>query len=346
MEINGHVILEDTRDILIELRKQLDINGIKRFDKLIQSGDNLQTNCPFHKNGQERKPSFGINIKTGECHCFGCGWAGTFSEMISNCFGKDDFGVYGDKWLVKNFLSVQVESREDIELNFDRHTKPSKVGRDNLDSRGCNIIVRDNYISEEELDSYRYIHPYMYKRRLTDEIIEIFDIGYDKNTKCITFPVRDIYGNTLFVARRSVNSKFFNYPSGAEKPVYGLYELKEMSTYESETLDGVKTTVTNYPQEVIICESMIDALTCWVYGKYAVALNGLGNDLQYKQLNNMPCRKFILATDMDEAGTRARQRLKQKLSNKIVTEYVWDINIAKDINDMSKEYFDSLREMF
>lgn len=322
MEVNNHVILDDTQDILIELRKQLELNGVKRFAKFIDSGNNIQTNCPFHKEGQERKPSFGINKKTGECHCFGCGWSGTLSEMISNCFGKDDFGVYGNKWLIRNFLSVAVESRPDIDVDFCRRKKITSETK--------------KYISEQELDSYRYTHPYMYKRKLTDEIIDLFDIGYDKNTECITFPNRDINGNCLFVARRSVKTKFFNYPQDVEKPVYGLYECNICA----------KTIKNWFPDEIIICESMIDALTCWVYGKYAVALNGTGNENQFKTLRNMPNRKFILATDMDEAGLKARERIRQSLGNKIVTEYVWDINVAKDINDMNKEYFNSLKEVF
>ena len=322
MEVNNHVILDDTQDILIELRKQLELNGVKRFAKFIDSGNNIQTNCPFHKEGQERKPSFGINKKTGECHCFGCGWSGTLSEMISNCFGKDDFGVYGNKWLIRNFLSVAVESRPDIDVDFCRRKKITSETK--------------KYISEQELDSYRYTHPYMYKRKLTDEIIDLFDIGYDKNTECITFPNRDINGNCLFVARRSVKTKFFNYPQDVEKPVYGLYECNICA----------KTIKNWFPNEIIICESMLDALTCWVYGKYAVALNGTGNENQFKTLRNMPNRKFILATDMDEAGLKARERIRQSLGNKIVTEYVWDINVAKDINDMNKEYFDSLKEVF
>ena len=322
MEVNNHVILDDTQDILIELRKQLELNGVKRFAKFIDSGNNIQTNCPFHKEGQERKPSFGINKKTGECHCFGCGWSGTLSEMISNCFGKDDFGVYGNKWLIRNFLSVAVESRPDIDVDFCRRKKITSETK--------------KYISEQELDSYRYTHPYMYKRKLTDEIIDLFDIGYDKSTECITFPNRDINGNCLFIARRSVKTKFFNYPQDVEKPVYGLYECNICA----------KTIKNWFPDEIIICESMIDALTCWVYGRYAVALNGTGNENQFKTLRNMPNRKFILATDMDEAGLKARERIRQSLGNKLVTEYVWDINVAKDINDMSKEYFDSLKEVF
>lgn len=318
MEINGHVILADTQDILIELKRELALNGVDRFARIVASGRNYQTNCPFHKDGKEKKPSFGINKQTGECHCFGCGWSGTFTEMISNCFGKNDFGLFGEKWLVKNFLSVAVESRPELNLNINRDK----------------IVEQKQFVSEAELDSYRYYHDYMYERKLTNEIIEMFDIGYDKNTNCITFPVRDIDGNTVFVARRSVQTKFFNYPMNVEKPVYGLYEL-----YHSEAGDL-------FPSEVIICESMIDALTCWVYGRPAVALNGLGNDLQFKQLNRMPCRKFILATDMDEAGLKARKRIKSNIKSKLVTEYIWDLNVAKDINDMSKDYFDNLREIY
>ena len=328
MEVNNHVILDDTQDILIELRKQLELNGVKRFAKFIDSGKNIQTNCPFHKEGQERKPSFGINKNTGECHCFGCGWSGTLSEMISNCFGKDDFGVYGNKWLIRNFLSVAVESRPDIDVDFCRRKKITSETK--------------KYISEQELDSYRYIHPYMYKRKLTDEIIDLFDIGYDKSTECITFPNRDINGNCLFIARRSVKTKFFNYPQDVEKPVYGLYELNATRNVNGHTVHILP----NFPNEIIICESMLDALTCWVYGKYAVALNGTGNENQFKTLRNIPNRKFILATDMDEAGLKARERIRQSLGNKLVTEYVWDINVAKDINDMNKEYFDSLKEVF
>ena len=324
IEVNNQYITADEKDIIIELRKQLDLKGIKRFSKIIVSGDNIQTNCPFHHEGQERKPSFGIltkqkgKEKAGTCHCFACGWTGSFAEMISNIFGYDDLGLYGGKWLIRNFLTVQIESRPDILDDPDFIRKQCMIHP-----------INKSYVDEIELDSYRQYHPYMWKRKMTPEVVDLFDVGYDKKTDCITFPIRDINGNCVFVARRSVKTKFFNYPENVEKPVYGLYELSMQIPY---------------PDEVIICESMIDAITCWVYGKYAVALNGLGNDLQFRQLRQMPNRKFILATDMDSAGQKARIRLKGQLDNKLVSEYIWDIKMAKDINDMTKEQFLSLKE--
>lgn len=322
MEINGHILNAELEDILEELRRQMSLNGYQYLQKEPkQSGNSLQIQCPYHSNGQERNRSAGIRMKDGILHCFACNQVHTLPEVISYCFGHEDDerGKWGWRWLVKNFAVIEVEERKDVSLDFDRNTR--------------SIDECTSFIQEVELKKYRYIHPYMYKRRLTDDIIELFDIGYDKNTKCITFPVRDINGNCLFIARRSVKYKFFQYPEGVEKPLYGLYELSQLQ---------------KYPDEIIICESMLDALTCWVYGKYAVALNGLGNDLSITQIRKLPCRKVILATDKDDAGKKARIRLRKELNNKIVTEldYRTYPDHAKDINDMTREEFYTLGEVF
>ena len=89
---------------------------------------------------------------------------------------------------------------------------------------------------------------------------------------------------------------------------------------------------------------MLDALVFWTVGKYAVALNGTGNELQFKQLNELPCRKFILATDMDIAGQKARKRLRDNIKNKMITEYLFPQG-RKDANDCTKEELLSLQEI-
>ena len=314
-------------DILTELVSQLRVNNIPLIAKQRDSGEHIQITCPYHANGMERRPSAGIRKSDGILHCFACGEIHTLPEVISHCFGHDEdlMGTWGWTWLLKNFAITQVEERKDVELDFSRDKKASN-------NNGV-VIRSNNYISDEELDKYRYIHPYMKKRGLTDEIIDLFDIGYDDTSKCITFPVRDIKGNCLFVARRSVNTKFFNYPEGVEKPLYGLYELSRLE---------------KFPDEVYICESMLDALTIWCYNKYAVALNGLGNELSIAQIKKLPCRKVILATDKDDAGKKARIRLRKEINNKIVTQldYRTYPDHAKDMNDMTREEFYALGEVF
>ena len=317
MQINGVIFNVDALDVIYELQSQLHANGIPLLNKIKDAGSNIMITCPYHKDGQERRPSAGIKKDDGTFHCLACGEIHSLQEVISYCFGKDGIvGAWGWTWLLKNFATSSIEERRAVTLDFERNYKHK-----NLDN---------SFITEDELDKYRYIHPYMYKRKLTDEIIELFDVGYDSETDCLTFPVRDILGNTLFIARRSVKSKFFNYPSEAEKPLYGLYEL---DTYGEDV------------KEVIVCESMIDALTCWTYGKYAVALNGLGTELQFNQLRNLHCRKLILATDNDSAGLKARKRIRQNVPNKLITEYILPKG-KKDINELTKEEFENLEELF
>ena len=316
MIINNVPFETDLLTILEELRSQLTANGITLFHSMRDTPDNIQVCCPYHKGGQERRPSAGIKKSDGIFHCFTCGETHTLQEMISHCFGRSDdiVGAFGWEWLLKNFLTVSIEERKPIALDLSR-TKHEKVTL---------------YISDDELDKYREYHPYMWKRKMTPEVVEIFDVGYDRETQSITFPVRDVQGRCLFVARRSVVTKFFNYPAGAEKPVYGLYELSQLD---------------RYPTEVIICESMIDAIYFWTVGKYAVALNGLGNELQFKQLKEMPCRKFILCTDSDDAGMRARARIKKNVRNKLITEYVLPEG-RKDANDCTQDELKNLKEIF
>lgn len=335
MFINGIQFNNDLEDIMDELIAQLRINHIPLLPTIKYTPDDIMVCCPYHKNGQERKPSMGIRKSDGLCHCFTCGETHSLQEMISHCFGKDDaIGSFGWTWLLKNFLTVEVDNRKPIELNLSRgFINKSKV----------KIGDTQEYVSEKELDSYRYYHPYMYKRRLTNEVIEIFDIGFDKATNCITFPVRNLDGKTLFVARRNVNTKYFNYPSGVEKPLYGLYELYSNSRKEYDSIN--KHILYDFPNEVIVCESMLDATTAWVYGKYAVALNGLGTDLQFKQLMDLPCRKLILATDNDSAGMKARARIRKNVKNKLISEYLLPDG-KKDLNDLTKDEFDALEEVF
>ena len=333
MKINEIYINADLSDILSELRTQLTYNQIPYLQNIKDSGNNIMVQCPFHGNGQERKPSMGIRKSDGIAHCFACHEVHTLPEIISFCFGWDDmFGKQGMKWLVKNFGIVQIEERKYVEIDLERNNITS-----------TNIVLGDSdsdkpqWVSEEELDSYRYYHKYWGERGIIDDdIIELFDLGYDKETNSITFPVRDVEGHCLFVARRNVKSKIFNYPKGVEKPLYGLYELAQhWVEYEVEEHIEDGTIGINKGKDVFITESMIDCILLWQQWHYAVALNGTGSELQYEQLRKLPCRHFILATDNDKAGRLAKEKIRKNVPNKLITEIDFPSDI-KDIGDLGK----------
>lgn len=295
--------------------------------------------CPFHADGQEKRPSCGVLLQdetrngefypAGFFHCFACGYTGTLSQAVSDILKSKSISQTGVEWLEENIPDYQndtidslipVETMYKLQNNYSLDYIQSKMG------------MKQEYVSEEELKKYRFTVPYMYERKLTDEIIEKYDIGVDmewvppgrkKPVPCITFPVRDRYGNTLFFCRRSIKGKLYNYPQGVNKPLYGIDMIPP----------GCKS--------LIVCESCINALTAEVYGYDAVALLGTGNQYQVKQLKELGVPEIILCFDGDEAGRRASKRLKNNLKS---VSMVWEIDMpdGKDLNDCSIEEFKEL----
>lgn len=316
IKLQDTIIQTDTQSVLDMLKFDLAQHGVDRFHQFRRNGDNIQTSCPFHKNGQERKPSFGVNGEIDRCHCFSCSWSGTIEEMISELYGYQDGGKFGKRWLIKRFNTVEIETRPNIMEGF--HVRNNSNDSNNH-CRIDNVFSVDKVITDEELDKYRYIHPYLYKRGLTDEIIERFDIGYDRERKEITFPVRDIEGRCVFVAGRSVERKFFRLPKGIDKPIYQGYRF-----------------VTGKYRTAYITESFLNCLTCWKYNKPSMALIGTGNRKQYEILNKLPVREYILAFDPDDAGRKATERFRKNVHGKIIKELVYTDN--RDINELQEEF--------
>ena len=297
--------------------------------------------CPFHNNGQERRPSCGVSmhqqIRAGSVydegfwHCFACGASYPMERGVDIILKNHGItSISGTEWLVKNVPGYEVNS--DFEYLVLEDTMKVLASKYSVDQIKILESKQTAYVSEEELASYRFVVPYMYERKLTDKIIEDYDIGYDakwippgrkKPVPCITIPIRDKDGRTLFFCRRSIKGKIYNYPEGVTKPVFGI--------------DMVQTDTPS----VIICESAINALTAVSYGYKAVALLGTGNQYQIQQLKEMGVPEFVICMDGDEAGHKATAKLKKYLKS---VALVWSIQMpdGKDLNDCSKEEFDKL----
>ena len=297
--------------------------------------------CPFHNNGQERKPSCGVVLKThvragttyneGMFHCFSCGISYDMEKGVSEMMKMHGLPMSGREWLVANIPGYEIQS--DFEYLIPPETMESVMNKYALDYTKEQLNEKPiTYVSEEELASYRFTVPYMYERKLTDELIEKYDIGYDakwippgrkKAVPCITIPVRDKQGRTLFFCRRSIKGKIYNYPEGVIKPVFGIDMISPNT------------------KELIVCESAINALTAVRYGYQAVALLGTGNSYQIQQLKELGVQNFVICMDGDEAGHKATAKLKKALKSVAI---VWSISMpdGKDVNDCTKEEFDQL----
>ena len=329
MKVNGLQIEATPEQIVQKLSQQLEDEGTFIFRRTKSLGNNFQFSCPFHAGGTERHPSCGMSrsasysgskvTEAGTVHCFTCGYTAGLTEFVSNVLGRQDGGFYGNQWLKRNFGTASEVVREGIKQEAFYRNRGTKK-------------VQYSTIPEEELDKYRFIHPYMYERKLTDELIEMFDIGYDKLHDCITFPVRNLDGETVFFNRRSVRSKFHQYGEDDPKTefLYGQYELDAFSEYFDEPIN-----------QVFVTESVINCLTLWSLKIPAVALMGVGGGNQINLLKRLPYRTIVLALDPDNAGQKAQEKIyKQIKRNKIVRflnypdefyENKWDINDRPDL---------------
>ena len=176
-KVNGRILSTPISDILFKLQSALKASGINKLDKIVIAARDARITCPYHNEGHERRPSCGValygdaNTQQGIVHCFTCQKTVPFNVFISDCFGINDNGNFGNHWLEDNFILLN--TRDSITIDLDRKKQVKR------------------YVSEEELAKYRYTHPYHYKRKMTDEIIELFDLGYDSKQDCVTFPVWD-----------------------------------------------------------------------------------------------------------------------------------------------------------
>ena len=330
-------VLASIYQIMVELQRELRTDGSLLLHDIIPpryDGQDVMITCPYHKNGMENKPSCGVTtcdikkdgnvIPAGTMHCFTCGVHGNITKLVSYCFGKNDGGLFGKNWILDRFNNYELENREGFFNKIGTGKKVKNV----------------TYVTEDELKNYRYYHPYMYERGLTDDIIDIFDIGYDKSFKlredlrpfgCITFPIKDENGNVLFVARRGITFKIFHYPSNVDKPLAYLYEAQKL-----------------YPNEktLWIVESLFNSLTLFRWGKPSVALLGTGSQTQIEKLKKLPYRKYVICTDGDDAGRKASNKLYNSLREYKFIEQLKMMS-GKDVNDFKhcKSYDEFLNEL-
>lgn len=306
--IRNHLIRAPIVEILNKVRSELN-NSI--FNDIQEKGDYVSTNCPVHKGGHERHSSFGIycgdnpDIEYGFGHCFTCGMSGPLYHIIAECFNETD--EFGKQWLIDNFGDTLIDS----ELNL------TSIELDLKDKQV-------EYLDESLLDKFQSFHPYMTKRHLTPNVIELFKIKYDPQTQCLVFPVWDEKNNLVMLTRRSVMTKAFLIDANKEKPVYLYNFIKQR---------GIR--------EVTVVESQINCLTLYSWGYPSIGLFGTGTKHQYEILNKSNINHYYLALDGDSAGDKGIKRFLDNIRKDVFVDII-KIPRGKDVNDLTQEEFEKL----
>ena len=291
-------IAASVEQILRDLRLELSSEGLLRDQ--INTGSDVMVTCPFHKGGHERKPSCGVSLKekitsektyeAGTVHCYTCGYVGDLPTFISDLFGLGN-PMEGFRWLVGRY-SYSSSGREELSFDFYRGEDEKPVGMD--------ISQVEEY--HKALMSNERAKAYLRGREIIPDVMEIFKLGYSRKDDAVLFPIYSREGEVLFYKSRSLKGKHFFNAKDTDKTaaVYGLFQcLKEEIPADTE---------------IWITESEIDALSLISRGVMAWALMGSDlSDRQAKEILKTPYRRFVIATDNDQAGRKGARQIKDKL---------------------------------
>ncbi|MFN7446776.1 MAG: CHC2 zinc finger domain-containing protein [Pirellula sp.] len=129
------------------------------------------------------------------------------------------------------------------------------------------------------------------------------ETGHEHLRGCVTFPLMNATGQIVQIYGRRLDNggkskqRHFYLPS----PLAGIFNGEALKAYE----------------EIILCESIIDALTFWVAGYRNVTCtfgtNGLTDEL-FDAIQNSDIRRILIAFDNDNAGNHSADELSKKLN--------------------------------
>ena len=278
-------------------------NQIKRV--LAGSGLNIEKEaeseyvvfCPFHSN--HRTPAGEINKYSGLFFCFSCSHTADLIELVMHCSNR----TY--------FEAVRFIKSKEVETDIVSDISSKLVEKEEWPELDMAIV---NKLYEQALKSDRAIQ-YFTKRKITQDSVKKFKLGYSENQDMVTIPVQNHEGLCVGFVGRSVEGKTFKNTNGLPKSKL-LFNLNRVKT----------------ASRVYVVESSFDAIRLDQVGLPAVAT--LGANVSSKQIGLLQkyFSDIMIIADNDEAGGNMKDKIVERLGSQVTV-----INIEKqykDIGDM------------
>jgi len=238
-------------------------------------GTEMDLCCPFHKGGLESHPSFRVNVVTGLSWC----------------------NVCKEGWNLKSLLIALGLSREEAEAEVDG----AELSDPNLTE------VEIEYLPNVLLSAYRKCPVGMLRAGFSKEVLQDYEIGWDRINKRIVFPIRDHIGRLVALQGRNTVGKDLRYVTYKEelKEVVG-HELMHVKVHHF--LWGLErlyaTGFYGGLDYLVLVEGIKKALWLKQFGwDNVVSLNGsYMSDEQQKLISRLNIDKLVLMLDGDSAG--------------------------------------------
>ena len=289
---------------------------LEKKTKIIKKGKDIWCCCPFHN---EKTPSCKINDDLGTFYCFGCGAKG------------DIFTVYQDLFNYTFLDAVkELSERAGVKINFDN----------NLYSKQDNNILKIIEVATKWFENNLSLgnnecNKYLEKRKLSNEIIKSFRLGYSFNRsgtlyqhlKDSSFKDEDILNSNIVKKDNNKNFRDFFY----KRLIFPIINIQgNVVGFGGRVLDNSNPKYINSPESnhfkkrnmlynlnlaksvarqkknLLICEGYMDVISLYQNNiKSVVAPLGTSFTEDQLKLSWRFADKPTIMFDGDNAGKRA-----------------------------------------
>ena len=269
------------------------------------TSDKLIAASPFR---HDDRPSFFVNLNTGGWHDSGAidpEWqSGNFAALLGYLRGTNEAEAY-------DYLQIRYGSDNGDNTYVTPKIKPIR------------LPVPKPYkpLDDSLLIPYKFRHPYLGRRGISENVQRLMRIGYDKRSRAVTIPWFNPAGTLGNIMYRQVNGKSFWYARGG-RPI-------------SEMIYGIDIIYSRRIRRASIVEAPIDAMTVMTAGYAAVAVGGTAfSEAKRDLLIRSPIEELTIIRDNDAAGRVLQRRIIEELSPYMTVKIaVIPKKYGKDVND-------------
>lgn len=265
--------------------------------------DKLIAASPFR---YDRLPSFFVNLESGGWHDSGAvdpAYAsGNFVSLLA--FLRNETYEEAAEYLIATYGQA--------ERTVHNFVKVPQL------SAGRPRIIR---IDERVLAPYRYRHPYLGGRGISEAVQRLMNVGYDRKRRAITLPWYNADGTLANVKYRRIDAKTFWYESGGRpirELVYGLHIAYQRRLTRAAIVEGE-----------------VDALSLMSAGVFAVATGGASAWTAAKRdaIIRSPIEELTIYRDNDAAGKAWAERVIAELRPYVDIRLAYVPGRYKDVNE-------------
>ncbi|MBI4548096.1 MAG: toprim domain-containing protein [Ignavibacteriae bacterium] len=325
---------------------------------LKKQGQDMIGRCPFH---QEETPSFHVTPEKRLWHCFGCGKGGSVIDFVMEMKGWDiQQTVESLSECPKTQQSKQITEKEtSMSDSLDTSGKPftpESLTEEVEFRKALRSVI--HYYHQTLLETPSAL-AYLQGRGLNHpEMLDAFQIGYSNRTLSKITPanergkknrIREFLKHRGILKERGSEhfDSYLTFPiyktDGVLGEIYGRRVHSKDGCPDHLYLPGPHQGIFNFnaiglDQPLILCESVIDALTFWVQGfRHVTAsfgVNGFTDELrEYCQRQGV--KRIDLAYDNDEAGNNAANKLAPELMESGFEVFRLLLPKGKDVNQFA-----------